>query len=212
VEDAGLRISSLQSILFQKPPWQLLGDSADREALYRHICFCADLAAELGAECLVFGAPKNRNRGTLSEDDAIAAAAEFFSRAGAYCAQRGTCLGFEANPAQYGCQFATDSVTAARLVRAVGSAGFRLHLDIACLHLAGEEPASAILGNADILCHFHVSEPYLGAFSAPEAPHQAIAAALVSYPRWVALEMRAADPPLPALEEAVLFLERTYGG
>src|SRR5260370_41371922 len=41
VEDAGLRVSSLQSILFQKPEWQLLG--AGREALYRHLCFCADL-------------------------------------------------------------------------------------------------------------------------------------------------------------------------
>src|SRR5207249_4548742 len=135
---------------------------ADREALYRHLCFCADLAAELGAECMVFGAPKNRNRGTLSEDDAFAAAAELFARAGAYCAQRGTCLGFEPNPSQYGCQFAADSVTAARLVRTVGSAGFRLHLDTACLHLAGEDAVAAIGGNADILCHFHVSEPYLG--------------------------------------------------
>ncbi len=212
VADAGLRVSSLQSILFHKPEWQLFGACADRESLYRHLCFCADLAAELGAECLVFGAPKNRNRGALSEDDAFAAAAEFFSRAGAYCAERGTCLGFEPNPAQYGCQFATDSVSAARLVRAVGSAGFRLHLDTACLHLAGEEASAAIPGNADILCHFHVSEPHLGDFSSPQAPHRTIAAALKSYPHWVALEMRAADPPLPALEEAVLFLGRTYGG
>src|SRR5258708_5286315 len=212
VEDAGLRISSLQSILFQKPEWQLLGACPDRGALYRHFCFCADMAAELGAECLVFGAPKNRNRGTLSEEDAFAAASEFFSRVGAYFMERRTCLGFEANPAQYGCQFATDSVTAARLVRAVGSAGFRLHLDTACLHLAGEEAGSAIRGNADILCHFHVSEPYLGDFSAPQAPHRTIAAALASYPRWVALEMRAADPPLSALEQAVLFFRSTYGG
>lgn len=211
VEEAGLRISSLQSILFHKPELRLFGSPEDREALYRHLCVCADLASDLGAECMVFGAPRNRDRGTLLEDEAFAIAVDFFSRAGAYCSQRGTCLGFEANPAQYGCNFVTDSVTAARLVRAVGSTGFRLHLDTACLHLAGEDAVSVIADNADILCHFHVSEPYLGAFSAPEVPHQTVAAALKPYHRWVSLEMRATHPPLPALERAVCFLGKTYG-
>jgi sugar phosphate isomerase/epimerase len=213
VESSGLRISSLQSILFQKPELSLFGSDEDRQAMEEHLHRCADLAADLGAGCMVFGAPRNRDRGALPEARAFAIAAEFFARVGEYGAKRDVCLGFEANPVEYKCSFATDSGTAARLVRAVGSEGSRLHLDTACLHLAGEDAARAIRENADILRHFHASEPYLAGFSAPVAAHREAAAALrsVHYDQWVALEMRAGDPPLPALEEAVRFVRRIYG-
>jgi len=212
IESAGLAISSLQSILFQKPELKLFGSDADRAAMHDHLRLCADLAAGLGAHCLVFGAPKNRDRGTLSEAEAFTIARDFFARASEYYAERGVCLGFEANPIDYQCNFAFESATAARLVRAVDSPGFRLHLDSACLFLAGENAVDAIEQNRDILAHFHVSEPHLGAFATPAAPHSAIAGALarIHYSAWCALEMRAATPPLPALESAVRFVLNTY--
>jgi sugar phosphate isomerase/epimerase len=213
VESSGLRISSVQAILFQMPELNLFGSDEVRRGMEEHLRRCADLAAELGARCMVFGAPRNRDRGPLPEAQAFAIAAEFFARVGAYCAQRGVYIGFEANPAEYNCNFATDSATAARLVRAVGSAGFRLHLDTACLHLAGEDTARTIRDHADILGHFHVSEPFLVGFSAPLAAHEEAATALraVHYDQWVALEMRIGDPPLPALEQAVKFVRGVYG-
>jgi sugar phosphate isomerase/epimerase len=214
LESAGLAVSSLQAILFHKPELRLFGSDQDRQALREHLWRCADLAADLGAYCLVFGAPKNRNRGDLCEEDAFSIAAEFFASVGEHYAARGVCLGFEANPTEYGCDFATESRTAARLVRAVASEGFRLHLDTACLQLAGESAARQIEENIDILRHFHVSEPYLGEFSKPAASHTQAAHALTGshYNYWVALEMRAADPPLPALEEATRYIRMTYGG
>ncbi len=214
VEAEGLVISSLQSILFQRPELKLFGSVADRVAMREHLCRCADLAADLGASCLVFGSPKNRSRGTLPEEEAFAIAAGFFAQVGEDYAGRGVRLGFEANPSDYQCDFATESGTASRLVRAVASPGVALHLDTACLHLAAEDTAQAIARNADILCHFHASEPNLGGFSAPVSAHAEAAQALgrTGYGGWVALEMRAGDPPLPALREAVDFVRRTYGG
>lgn len=213
VESAGLTVSSLQSILFQKPELHLFGSDQDRRDMQKHLCRCADLAADLGACAVVFGAPKNRDRGELSDEDALSVAADFFWTAGQYCAERSVCIGFEANPTQYAANFATESRTAARLVRLVGSTGFKLHLDTACLQLAGEDAVEAIEENRDILRHFHVSEPYLRAFSEPAASHVRIAQALrnVHYDGWAVLEMRAADPPLPALEEAIRYVRRTYG-
>jgi D-psicose/D-tagatose/L-ribulose 3-epimerase len=213
VESAGLRVSSLQSILFQKPHLQLFGPLPLRNELFGHLCRCADLAAGLGARCLVFGAPKNRLRGDLCEEDAFAAALEFFARLGEQYASRGVCLAFEANPKEYGCDFATGSATAARLVRKVGSPGFRLHLDAACLRLAHEDPAEAIREGLDVLCHFHASEPYLAEFEHPEG-HEAASRELETggYDGWVALEMRAAQPPLPALMRAAGYVRGTYGG
>lgn len=214
LDSAGLMVSSLQAILFQKPELQLFGTAQDRRAMYEHLCYCADLAADLGADRLVFGAPKNRDRGALSQEDAFSLAVEFFAKVGEYYAERRLCLAFEANPTEYGCNFATDSRTAARLVRAAGSAGFMLHLDTACLSLAGESAVEAIEENIDILRHLHVSEPYLGGFSAPMAAHGPAAHALEEsrYAGWVALEMRAQDPPLPALEQAARYLRGIYGG
>lgn len=213
VEAAGLRISSLQSILFQKPELVLFGTDEVRKAMDEHLRRCADLAAALGARCMVFGAPRNRDRGSLPETDAFTIAAEFFATVAEYCAKCDVYIGFEANPAEYKCNFATESGTAARLVRAVNSGGFLLHLDSACMHLAGEDAARAIGDNADILGHFHASEPGLAGFGAPVAAHEAAAAALrsVHYDQWVALEMRAGDPPLLAVAEAARFVRRVYG-
>jgi hypothetical protein len=63
------------------------------------------------------------------------------------------------------------------------------------------------------LGHFHASEPHLASFSAPVAAHAESSRALArsAYRGWVALEMRAAPEPLPALREAVRFLRKTYG-
>jgi len=212
IEDAGLRVSSLQSILYQKPDLLLFDGAEKRAALHRHLCDCADIAVSLGAECLVFGAPKNRNRGACSESDAFSIASEFFSRLAPEFVRRGVSLVFEANPPQYGCDFATTSEVAERLVRAVGSSGFRLHLDTACMHLAGEEITQSVHRGCDVLGHFHVSEAHLGAFCEPAVPHLPIARQLMAsgYRGWAALEMRAAATPLAALECALRLFTGVY--
>jgi sugar phosphate isomerase/epimerase len=214
VEEAGLRISSLQSILYQKPDLVLFGSPEQRAALHQHLLDCADLAAALGAEFLVFGAPKNRDRGTLSEEDAFSIALEFFAGVAPEFHSRGPVLVFEANPPDYGCNFATCSDAAASLVRQVGSPGFQLHLDTACMFMAGEDLAVSIDRHAGLLKHFHASEPHLGRFCHPRIPHRIVAEELLksNYRGWVALEMRAADPPLAILECAVRYLHEVYRG
>lgn len=212
VEEQGFQICSLQAILFQKPELRLFGSDRDRENLWLHLRLCADLAAELGAGRLVFGAPKNRDPGDLSQEDAFARAVEFFLRLAPHYSARGVRLVFEANPVEYGCHFATENQTAGRLVRAVHAEGMSLHLDTGCMQLAGEDATSTIAENADIVAHFHASEPNLANFASPSPIHQAAAAALarVGYAGYVALEMRAGDSPAAALEEAAAYLVRTY--
>ncbi len=210
--DAGFQVPSLQAILFAKPDCQLFGTSAQRLNLVNHLKLCADLAVEIGAVNLVFGAPKNRDRGSLSPSDAFAQAAPVFREAGGYYASRNVCLCLEANPPQYGCTFITNSQEAAALVRAVSSPGFRLHLDTACMFLAGENIPESLREHRDILQHFHVSEPSLGSFHQPLIDHRSVAAALrsQSYEGWISLEMREAEQPVSALSEAVQFVQNTY--
>lgn len=212
VEDAGLTICSLQALLFGKPELQLFGTNAEQSALRDHLVWCADIARALGASRLVFGAPANRRRHQLSAETAFERAVTFFQLVAQEYARREVVLVFEANPVEYGCDFATDVRTAAALVRAVASPAFRLHIDAACAYLAGDDVAEAIAGAADLLQHFHVSEPYLAGFDIPSASHTEAAGALdrISYVGWAALEMKRTDRPLVALETALRYMARTY--
>jgi sugar phosphate isomerase/epimerase len=209
----GLRVAALQAILFGKPEYKLLGTEYEREALSNHLRFCAELAAALGARSLVFGAPKNRELNGLSPEMAFGMARECFAAVGPDFARLDVCLCLEANPPQYGCQFMTDSSEAARMVRAVDSPGVRLHLDTACMYLAGEDIPTAIRNSFDILSHFHVSEPFLGSMDSPVIDHALAAGTLgeLKYSGSVSLEMREAPEPIAALDRAVGFLVNTYG-
>jgi sugar phosphate isomerase/epimerase len=210
----GVSVGALQAILYGKPQYKLLGAKAEREGLVNHLRFCAELASAFGARSLVFGAPKNRELNGLSQDIAFELARECFAAVAPDYERCGVCLCLEANPAQYGCQFLTDSAQAARLVRTVDSPGLRLHLDTACMYLAGEDLPSAVRSNFDLVSHFHVSEPFLASMDSPVIDHALVASALreLNYSGWVSLEMREADEPVPALGRAVDFLARTYGG
>lgn len=210
----GLSVPALQAILFGKPECELFGSDAQRQKLKHHLLFCADLAVQFGAPSLVFGAPKNRELKGKSLESAFDIAVQFFSSVAPEYAQRGVRLCMEANPTQYGCEFATRSSEAARLVRAVDSAGFRLHLDTACMLLAAEDVAAAVKANFDIVGHFHVSQPFLGSFDTPALNHSEVAETLraIGYDGWISLEMRETEPYLANLRQAVRFLKETYSG
>ncbi len=209
----GLRISSMQAILFGKPDCLIFGNDSQREQTLEHLQLCADLAAAMGADNVVFGAPKNRDPGAISERDAFHLACELFGLAAGYYHAKDVCLCLEANPIEYGCRFVTNSRQAGELVRAVDSPGFRLHLDTACMYLAHEDAAGAIRDNRDILSHFHVSEPSLGPFRNPVIDHRQIAFSLqqIEYRNWVALEMRATDEALADVSNAIRYVRDTYG-
>lgn len=201
----GLGCSSLQSLLYGLPALNLFGTDEARLDLARHLDLVANFGAALGARAFVFGSPKNRDRGELPEAQAFAIAAEFFAAAGESYARQGVCLCLEPNPPQYGCNFVTDSTAGAALVRAVGSPGFRLHLDAACMHMAGEDGARAIESCADVLAHFHISEPFLRDFANPEVDHRALARALraIGWNKQVVVEMRATETPLQTVGETL---------
>lgn len=211
--DKSFAIPALQAILFAKPTYKLLGNDNEREALVNHLRFCACIAEALGARSLVFGAPKNRELNGYSEERAFGIARECFACVAPDYERLGICLCLEANPSQYGCQFLTDSAQAAKMVRAVNSPGFRLHLDTACMYLAGEDLPRAIRSNFDLVSHFHVSEPFLGSMDTPVIDHESVAKTLreLKYDGWVSLEMREAPDPIATFGRAVNFLVRIYG-
>ena len=213
IQDEGLRCSSLQSLLYGLPALSLFGTDETRRDLARQLDRVANFGDAMGARAFVFGSPKNRDRGSLTDSEAFAIAAKFFSGVSESFSRRGVCLCLEPNPTQYDCNFVTDSAAGAALVRAVGSPGFRLHLDAACMHLAEEDGARAIESCADVLAHFHISEPFLRDFANPEVDHRSLASALrgIGWSKPVVVEMRATDTPLKTVRETLHRVSELYG-
>jgi sugar phosphate isomerase/epimerase len=165
-EGQGLPVVALQSIVFGRPDLEVFGSAESREAFHKYLCSVVELGAALGAQVLVFGSPKNRLKKDLAFEEALVRAAEFFQPVGDYAARHGVIIGFEPNPAEYGCDFVTNAEQGARLVEAVASPGFQLHLDMAGMSMAGDDIARTLGTHGSSLAHCHISAPQLNPVSA----------------------------------------------
>ncbi len=205
VADAGLAVSSLQAILHKRPDLQLFGDML---LLRDHFARMAEVAHALGAGVMVFGAPANRRRGNLplgvAWDRAVAKLRSLADAA------HGVVIGLEPVPEIYGGDFLTHWFEVWKMVREVDRPGLRVHLDTACVDLAGDSIGTAIRDSADVLAHYHASQPDLGDFKAPLSAHWEAAEALeeVRYQGWMAIEMRQQPDWRRAIARAVSVLSR----
>jgi D-psicose/D-tagatose/L-ribulose 3-epimerase len=211
--DRGFRVPAFQSILYGVEGAYLFRDDASWQKMRAHIRLVASLASEMGATVMVFGSPKNRDRGKMSPREAFDIGVRCFRELGRICADEGTRLCIEANPAEYGCNFINTTREAAALVEAVDHPGFGLHMDTAAMLFAEEDAAAVITENQGQICHFHASEPGLTGFGDPQADHQRAARALADtgYDRFVTIEMLASEEPIQSINEACRFIKAAYG-
>lgn len=213
IEDAGLGVSSLQAIFFNVAEAQLLGDNRAFMAMSEHLKRVGAIAEALGAGVAVFGAPKNRIRGELQREPALALATERLARLGDCVAPHGLLLGIEPVPLAYGCDFLTQGAEVIELVRTIDHPSVRVHLDTGCALVASDSISELILSAGGMLAHFHASEPRLGPFAAPVSDHAAAAAALtrINYCGWISIEMLpAAADPIAAAREAIAYVDLVY--
>ncbi len=213
LNDKGLCVSSLQAIFFGKPDAQLLGDINSFGIMCEHIDFLADIAAELGAQVAVFGAPKNRQRNNISSDVAFNLAKERFKQLGEICQGRMK-IGIEPVPRFYGSDFILTAEEDLALVKAVNHPAVGLHLDTGCVLLGDGNIDLAIREGISHLIHFHVAEPELSNFASPKAAHVLAAKTLneVGYNQWIAIEMKAgaSENSVQNVVQAVEFVRKTY--
>ena len=213
--DAGISIVALQGILFGKPDLQLFGSEVQRRALEEHLAGIAQVAEGLGASVVVLGAPGNRLRGSLTEDEAIESAIPVLRRLAAQYDSRGCALCIEAAPPAYGGDFARNLAEVSRLVEAVGHRGFGLHLDSGAIAIA-DEPQAEVVRAARQARHFHVSEMDLAAVGTTDSvPHGQLGATLraLGYEGWLSIEMRGSDDDRwhDQLQRAIAVARTHYG-
>jgi sugar phosphate isomerase/epimerase len=149
-------IPSMQSIWYGRKE-KLFGSAEERRALTEYTQRAILFAEAVGCRNLVFGCPRNRN---LEEGMDRGAELPFFREIGDFAAAHGTVIGLEANPPLYHTNYINDTASAIRLIRAVGSPGLKLNLDVGTMLACGER-VSLLEGNADLIQHVHLSEPGL---------------------------------------------------
>lgn len=209
---SGLRASSLQALFYQAGDVALLGSERQFESMRAHVAKVADIGIALGATVGVFGAPKQRLRGELSPERAWDLGRERLASLAQLAEDRGFVLGLEHVPPAYGGDFLTSCEEVIRMVREVDRPGLRVHLDVGCATLGGDDIAAAVASAGQLLKHFHASEPGLGSFAQPRSAHRAAAQALerAGFAGFVAIEMLEQPEPLAEVAQAVQFVAAQY--
>ncbi len=209
IQDAGLSLVSMQSLLFGVQGAALFEGPVAMHKLEIGILRAIDLAGDIGIPNLVFGSPRQRVRPEgMEESVAIEIAMEVFSRLGDRAAQAETVIAIEANPTLYGTNFLTDAFSALAFVSQLRHPNVRFILDLGERHVnsAMDELPELLNSCTSSLSHIHISEPQL-AVAPADAVVFAKALQLISdagYSRSISIEMSAnKDDPLAQLEIAL---------
>jgi D-psicose/D-tagatose/L-ribulose 3-epimerase len=213
--DHGITIGAMQSLLFNRPELHVFRDDASMRATIEYLRAIIDVGAQLGAQVLVFGSPKQRTIAGIDRGDVARREAEFFSQVGAAAAAADVRFCIEANPPDYGCDYLNTVDEVVALLERVSSEGLGLHADAAAMTMVGDAPES-LIALAPALQHFHISERNLMPIGSGDVPHERFAAALLGggYGRLVSIEMRAgaAGENAARVRAALAAARAAYGG
>lgn len=213
IENEGLQIVALQSILFNRPDLGLFrGDMVEKETIDYLKGLC-QVAADVGAGVLVFGSPRNRRRGDLPIAQAMDETIDFFRRVAPEASRCGVCFGLEPLRSDE-TDFITKAAEATEIIQAVGNPGLKLHLDAKALWAEGPQPDAVLEKVMDQLVHYHISEPELKEIgSTGQVNHPALGKALQAkgYDRFVSIEMRLWPDTGRVIERSVQVSQDAYG-
>lgn len=210
----GIDIVGMQSLLFGTTGLNLFAPAPVQDAMLAHLGAVCRIGAGLGATRVVFGSPKNRDRGSLDDHAALQAALPFFARLGDIAAGFGVTVCLEPNPARYGANFMTTTSATAEVVRKLGHPAIRMQLDTGALTINGEDAAAELERHAALVGHIHASEPDLVPLGDGMTDHAGAAAAIArSLPGYiVTVEMVAtsAEPHPKSVARALDVALRHY--
>ena len=174
----GIEIVGMQSLLFGTTGLNMFGPPAVQDAMLAHLGAVCRIGGGLGATRLVFGSPKNRDRGSLGENEAVRQALPFLARLGDLAAGCGVTVCLEPNPERYGANFMTTSAATAAVVAQAGHRAIRMQLDTGALAINGEDPETELAHCAGLVGHVHASEPDLVPLGDGGTAHAAMRAAV----------------------------------
>lgn len=212
VEDAGLSIVGLHSLLFDRPELGLFTDADHRRRTVEFLVHLSGVCRDLGGRTLIWGG--KRWRGETSADDARSLAVETLSTILSRTADHGTVFCLEPlGPAD------SDFVNSVResqaIVHSVAGEGVGVQLDAKALFANGEATAETVAAVAGDLVHVHANEPDLGVLgTSGSIDHAGFGAMLreAGYDGYVSIEQKMlnADDPVADIARSAAVMRACY--
>jgi D-psicose/D-tagatose/L-ribulose 3-epimerase len=180
-EGRGIEITGMQALLFGTTGLNVFGPPSTQDATLMHLGAVCRIGGLLGANRLVFGSPKNRDRSGLSDQEAMDVAVPFFRRLGDIAHSYGVLICLEPNPLSYGANFMTTSAETSRVVEQVSHPAIKMQLDTGALTINGEDPIAVLEVCAILIGHVHASEPELLPLGDGKTDHGKVFSALAQH-------------------------------
>lgn len=215
--DHGIAVKAMQALLFgAKDHCHLFESVESRQSLFDHLVRVMDLGAVLGVTAYVFGSPKNRDRKSLTDQEAFEQSVVFWHMIGDEALKRGGVMLIEPNPPVYGGDFIQTTPQAIDYVKYINHAGIGWHNDAGTI-IYGNDDTDLLPKHAAELHHFHLSALNLEpVYKQDEVPYQRIAGSLraASYNKMISVEMKAVsqgEDELGHVRQAIEFAQRIFG-
>jgi sugar phosphate isomerase/epimerase len=210
LNDMGIQVSGIQSLLYGLPDVQILQRS-NWSQIYMKLNQMFEVASVLDAKIAVFGSPKNRLRGQLHQEEADVIASEFFNGAEPSLKSNGLRLALEPNAPQYGADYLTTYSEVNRLEKLIDSSFIGSQIDTGCLDMVGINSATALESHLPI--HIHISAPNLASPLTSAIDYVEVSQSInrSEYHGWVVLEML--EQPTEShhsVTETANWLKRTF--
>lgn len=216
----GMEIVGMQSLLYGTQGLNLFGPAPVRQQMLDYLRAVCRVGALLGASCLVFGSPANRNRAGLPDDLVWQMAQDFFGQLGCLAAAEGVQICLEGVHPHYGCNFMTDTASSLRLAMALNQNAVGVVLDTATVQLNGEDIGALLAEGGQWVRHIHASEKDLVPLGSPSrtcpVDHAHMAAAIRAHlpEQRVCVEMLAGAEPaadVAFIDPAMELAQKYYG-
>jgi sugar phosphate isomerase/epimerase len=211
----GIEITSMQSVLFERPDLNIFSNSSQRLELLKYLEKIMKIGNLLGAQVIVFGSPKNRNIEKINPKDVLKIAEDFFYKIGKLSQSNNIFFCIEPSAKQYGTNFINNTTEAINLIKKVNHPNFRLHLDSGVMEINNENYNKSINLGYPYLKHFHVSEINLLPIESSNKKHKEISIILnnLNYNKWISIEMKGNNnfSNLKTVDNVLKFVSSTYG-
>jgi len=157
-----IKISAVQSILYKTDNLNIFTFKKDsNEDILHYLEKIMMISNLLGAKKIIFGSPKNRDRGNLNNDEVILKSIIFFRMLGDLAKKYSLDVCLEPNPSIYGCNFMTNTYETIEIIKKVNHDSIKLNLDIGALNINREDIKDLMPICHDIVSYVHLSEPNL---------------------------------------------------
>jgi len=210
----GIQIVAITSLLFGHPELTLFENKIMRGKTLTYLKKMLRLTSWLGAKILVFGSPKNRLRGILSQNHADKIAVSFFRKLGQEAKKHKVNFCLEPIPQIYGADYLTNTTETIKLIKKIKHPNIKINLDTGSMKINRENFEKTIKKALLLTGHLHLSEKGFKSFSDQKFGHGKISKILnkLKYANWASIEIWAEEKSsnINSVENSLKFIKKTY--